>query len=190
MKYSATTFAMLTGGLTLMIAAVLSATPHEAQFPIPVEEFDARRSAVFTEVDSNGDGLISIEEFNAHEPRRDHPGRAVHYSGKRHAPKGHGRRHSPHMNTDRADFDEQMFTALDVDADGVLSKLEFSHEAMAAARQSIMKERMFDRFDANDDGYLSADEFPPNRVAMLDRNADGEISRDEIRRHHDRPDAD
>ena len=193
MKHSPTAFALLTGGLAVMTAAIMVASPHEAQFPIPVEELDARRSAIFTDLDADGDGLISIEEFNTHEPKRGHrrgrPDSSAAYAHT-YAQQGHRRHFEAGTRTDPAVFDELMFTALDSDADGVLSPQEFSHEAMAEARRTIMKERMFAHFDSNDDGYLSTDEFPPNRVAMLDQNADGEISRDEIRRHQHRPDAD
>ena len=68
---------------------------------------------------------------------------------------------------------------LDADADGVISRDEFSVAAMSEARKAAQKSRAFERADTDGDGYLSPDEFPPRRLADLDVNGDGEISADE-----------
>lgn len=153
-------------------------------FPISIEAVEAKRTAVFVEVDSNGDGLISVAEFDAHEPphrwKAGHPGRPPHFEGP--------------LRDDEADAgsreawlaatDESLFRALDANDDGVLQPSEFSHSAMLAARRDLMKTRVFEHLDADGDGYLTPSEFPPPRVAALDADGNGEISRDELRARH------
>jgi Ca2+-binding EF-hand superfamily protein len=86
------------------------------------------------------------------------------------------------MASERATaLDDALFAALDIDGDGTLSRTEFSHEALSSARRDQMKARMFERLDENADGYLSPTEFPPGRLAALDADGNGEISRDELR---------
>jgi Ca2+-binding EF-hand superfamily protein len=71
----------------------------------------------------------------------------------------------------------------DADGNGSLSLEEYQ-----ALWMSAMRERMVDRFQAHDDdgdGQVTVEEFaePFNRmVSRLDRNEDGELSEDEIRR--------
>ena len=176
-------------GTALLGAASILLTLPEAQaapdqgghdrFPIFVEELEARRAEIFARVDSNGDGLISAEEFTAAEMPK-HP------RGGPNRRKGGGHHGSPSEEaTSRrheamAAMEEDLFHALDADADGVISRDEFSSAALRDARRTTMISRMFERADTDGDGYLSPDEFPPRRMANLDANGDGQISRDEL----------
>jgi len=193
MKHSPTTFALTIGGISLMTAALLSATPGDERFPIPVEELEARRTALFAETDLNGDGLVSASEFDAGSRHGGVPDRSpggFHPHQDRLEKSSWSAERAGHWRTGRpAELDTQIFEALDLDADGFLSGDEFSHAAMAEARRSIMKTRIFERLDEDGDGYLTPGEFPPRRHADLDTDGDGQISREEAGKRHGRSNA-
>ena len=163
----------LLGAALLFLAStpVVQAAPDDVRphrQPLSAEEMQARRAEIFAAVDGNGDGLISAEEFAAAElPRRPH---RVHH-GDHHEGRGYRiERGGPddegfgERQEAMAAMEEELFQALDTDADGVLSREEFATEAMMAARAAAMKSRLFERADQNGDGYLSPDEFPPRRM--------------------------
>ena len=174
--------ALLGAATILLTLPAAQAAPDQGRhdrFPISVEELEAHRAEIFARVDSNGDGLISAEEFAAAEmPKRPR--------GGHHKRNGGSYRGSPseeaisERHEAMAAMEEDLFHALDVDGDGVISREEFSRQAIREARQAAMKTRLFERSDTDGDGYLSPDEFPPRRMANLDANGDGEISRDEL----------
>lgn len=182
-KNGLTTPAVLTLALLAGAAANVWANPPGGadRFPISVAEAEAHRAQVFAEVDSNGDGLVSAEEFAAAEGPRKHRG------GKRPpGPDGQGGRHEMPSAEQLAAMEATLFEALDTDGDDVLSRSEFSLQALSEARAETRKTRFFERADANEDGYLSPDEFPPRRLTELDVNGDGQITRDEMPRHRTR----
>lgn len=173
---------LLGAGLLSMTATPALAEPAAGpdaapgKFPLSVESMQARQLEIFAQIDANGDGLIDLEEFDAHEP----PARG-NRKHRRHSAKG-GERPSDEQ---AAALEEALFERLDGNSDGVLSRDEFSRQAMQAAAREIRKSQLFAAADRNDDGYLSPDEFPPRRPADLDTNADGEISRAELRAQPD-----
>lgn len=170
--------AVISTGLLFGAATAVQAAPPGGpgdRFPISVEEAEAHRAEIFAGMDSNGDGLISADEFAAAEGPRDHK-----HGRKPPLPLGHGPDRKPPSETELAAMEDELFEALDTDGNGTLSRSEFSHRAMAEARSESMKSRFFERADANGDGYLSPEEFPPRRLAEFDANGDGQITRDEM----------
>lgn len=169
--------AVLTAGLVLAAGSqqAEAAPDQDGRFPISVEELDGRRAEIFALVDSNGDGLVSAEEFAAAElPNRSH----ARHQGRR-GGGYHGESSSEEIALRAEALEENLFLTLDADADGVISRSEFSMPVMREARKAAMKSRVFERADTDGDGYLSPDEFPPRRLATLDTNGDGQISADE-----------
>ncbi len=169
--------------LALTMANSAWSRPHGPEFPISIADIEAKAAEAFSQADSDGDGEVSPEEFASVEPG--HRGMEERHRRGRHRPRGHG----GHVDgwDHRAHGDDQMeadlFAALDTDGNGELSAEEFSHENHRAARKTLMQNRMFAHMDADGNGGLSPDEFPGHarRLSTLDSNADGEVTRDELR---------
>lgn len=132
----------------LVIAALLASTAGIA-FAQDADSRAERRAQAFAELDTNGDGSVSAEEF-ATRPNRfaraDTNGDGV-LSAEEIVTAGQQRA------ADRAD---RMIARLDANGDGALSEDE-----LTARRDPA---RMFDRLDANDDGVVSAEEFAELRM--------------------------
>lgn len=148
-------------------------------FPISIEAAQERAAARRAEIDSDGDGLISREEFAAaerlgigfrHGLRQKGPGAA---DGKR----------MPRSERRSGGGDQALFETLDSDGDGKLSKDEFDVRAMRDARRQLHRERMFDRLDRNGDGVLGPDELPDPiaRLEAMDADGDGTVTAEEAR---------
>lgn len=99
---------------------------------LTVDDFAARRAARMAAIDTDGDGAITAEEFAAH---------AAEQASARAA---------------------EMFARLDADGDGVLSA-----DAFAMMNRGPGPERMLDRADTDGDGAVSEAEFD----AALERMA-------------------
>ena len=69
MKHYRSIFAITAGGTSLMIAALVLAAPEGDRFPISVEAVEAKSIEIFARVDADSDGLISFDEFAAHDPK-------------------------------------------------------------------------------------------------------------------------
>ena len=96
---------------------------------ISKEEFDARYSAWIKAVDANGDGMLQKEELEAHVMEQ--------------------------VQAMVEKKSEAMFNRLDSDGDGAVSDAELQ-EKMGKSRN---EDRMFDRLDSDDSGSVSAEEF-------------------------------
>jgi hypothetical protein len=73
----------------------------------------------------------------------------------------------------------------DANHDGKMTVDEIASE-IEKMRAERMARRIIDRFDANGDGMLTADEIDSRQkkmFALLDRNDDGKIEKDEMPRH-------
>lgn len=85
------------------------------------------------------------------------------------------------------------FANADADSDGKMTVSEIASE-IERMRAERMARRIVDRFDTNDDGVLTSAEIESRqkkRFALLDRNDDGKVTADEMRRgdfnrHHRR----
>ena len=185
--------ALVTGAA---VAANVFAQSRPAM-PVDVSEAKAKEEARFNAIDTNGDGLVSAEEFAATNSRELfaslRPGgeRGRGEARRRVAGERRGaqrdrnraakeRRQAEHGERQRTERREAFETA-DVDDDGQLSTEEY--EDLPAAVDAERRRGMFARLDANGDGSLTPDEFPSvvNRLEMLDADGDGLVTRDEMR---------
>ena len=157
--------------ITAAALSAMHADARERSFPIDLEELKTQADAAFAAADTDGDGIVSSAEFEAADVRPERPG-----ARDRRKPRpflGRG---------DDGDRRTEVFAEADANDDGQLSEAEF--EALPEAMRALGKRRLFARLDDNEDSSLSTDEFPSayNRMAPLDANSDGQITRDELPR--------
>ncbi len=135
--------------VSALVIAALLATTAGAAFAQDTASREDRRAAMFAELDTNGDGTVSAEEFEARADRfarADTNGDGL-LTAAEIAAAGEER---------AAQRAERMIARLDSNGDGALSEDEISSRRDPA--------RMFERLDANDDGTVSAEEFAEARM--------------------------
>ena len=197
---SITVAACVTGAA--LVANVLAA-PKERARHIDLSELQAVEEKRFAAADTDGDGLVSAEEFATVDPRQFSAGMRIQVDrGARQGRAAGDGRQGPgrdsfrqRMEQRRAEIEERLaehekrrqkartrdFETADTDGDGQLSPGEYSDmpETVRATRQR----EMFARLDENDDGVLTPEEFPSvvDRLRTLDADGDGLVTRDEMR---------
>lgn len=153
------------------------------------QEFDAARDARFTQLDANNDGQLTREEMRAMWAERGRRGWRGHRGGM------HSLRGADANNDGNITRDEFLarplahFDRLDANNDGVISADERPQRGERAQR-SERRERP--RRDGDGDGQISRAEFAAMGARMferLDANSDGQVTREEAeaaRAHHRR----
>jgi Ca2+-binding EF-hand superfamily protein len=140
-------------------------------------------SGRFAEIDKNGDGKISMEEFNGPEAIF----ARIDANGDGAITKDEASKFQPGLGTGAGMF-AQRILGMDRNGDGKVSREEFTGQPAN-----------FDRFDTNKDGFISRDELPGvagagnatpatapfpamlrERLQGMDKNSDGKIGKDEF----------
>ena len=197
---SITVAACVTGAA--LVANVLAA-PKERPKSIDLSEIQAVEEKRFAAADTDGDGLVSAEEFATVDLRQfsasmrtqgdrgSWKGRAA--RGGQRGPGRDARRQR--MEQRRAEIEERLaehdkrrqeartrdFETADADGDGQLSADEY--DDMPATLKATRQHQLFARLDENGDGVLTPEEFPSmvDRLTALDADGDGLVTRDEMR---------
>jgi Ca2+-binding EF-hand superfamily protein len=159
-----------------------------AERDIVIADVEQRLETRFHKADTDGDGLISAEEF-ASTPLR--PGPARPWRHGHHHPRAHTRWKdaAPHESDDvqerredrRDAMADAVFDALDSDGDGLLSRAEAAPENVRAARRSVAKTRLFTHMDRDGSGTLDRSEVfhHVDRLKHWDSNGDGTLDAQE-----------
>ena len=197
---SITVAACVTGAA--LVANVLAA-PKERAKSIDLSELQAAEEKRFAAADTDGDGLVSAEEFAAVDLRQLSAG--IRMQGDRGNWQGRAAgddRRGPgrdalrqRLEQRRAEIEERLaeqekrrqeartrdFETADADGDGQLSADEYGD--MPATLRATRQRQMFARLDENGDGVLTPEEFPSmvDRLTTLDADGDGLVTRDEMR---------
>lgn len=125
---------------------------------LSLQEFQAAGEARFASLDADGDGRVSAEEFAA---GRRGPGRAE--AGRADGPRAEHR--AERMQQVR----EQRFASLDADGDGYINRAEFDQQHLAR----------FNALDANGNAVIDADERPARRGMRDGKRGDDGCARGE-----------
>jgi Ca2+-binding EF-hand superfamily protein len=161
-----------------------TAAPTPPQRSIDVAKVNERGAKAFASADADGDGKITPAEFAAAKPPGGPggaPGPHHGHGGARHGDMGPAGGMQAPTAAERAEFQADLFKALDTNHNGELSEAEFAH--LHEAMQTLMRQKMFAKLDTNGDGVLTPDEFPafPKRVSAMDTDGDGKVTRQEMR---------
>ena len=116
---------------------------------LSVEEMQAPMLERFQSADTDGDGNLSADELNAARPEK---GEGKRFGG------GKFGKHGGEHGGDRGDRAAKMIAKLDSDGDGLLSLEELSANPKPA--------QMFEKIDANGDGAISQEEFDAAHAEM------------------------
>jgi hypothetical protein len=184
------------GALALALSACAGAAHgfHNHGDPdrdIVIADVEQRLEARFASADTNGDGVISAEEFAAAKLHPGHLGPGRHGRGhpwehqSRSDAEGEqgGPEHEHHVRRQaaREQMADAMFDRLDSNGDGQLSRDEAAPDKVRAARRSLAKERLFAHMDRDGSGTLDRSEVfhHVERLKRLDSNGDGSVDTDE-----------
>jgi Ca2+-binding EF-hand superfamily protein len=143
------------------------------------QEFDASRATHFTRLDADNNGQLSREEMRAMRGER---------GGRGHRGGGHQLTRADANSDGNITRDEflarpiAMFDRLDADNNGVISAAEQPQRRERGDRQARGERRERPNFDANSDRQISSAEFASMGAQMferLDANSDGRVTRAE-----------
>ncbi len=166
--------------ITALLLAAGSAAAHPGErFPLSISNAEERAASRFAAIDSDGDGNLTLAEFEAAEggdrgmrerPRRQH----------KRGMGEHGRRAEL-----RAAIDTEVFSLMDTDGDGVISATEHSAADKRTIHRTARKRAMFKHLDKDASGTLQLSELsaPVARLKAADSDGDGMVTRDEMRSH-------
>lgn len=169
------------------------------------EEIPERLKRGLARIDTNGDGKISKDEFQAFtkrmEERRKEKGKAKPDESssdlKKESDEAFARldvnKDGKLQKSELPEGLRRIAEVADVDGDGALSREEMKDAGKVAgafkpgldkksAKGGFTPDRLFDRFDQNKDGKLQLTELPEqlrDRLAAADTNGDGAVSKDE-----------
>ncbi len=176
---------LLALGIVTTVGTIGVAQAHPERgdrFPISIAQVEEKVQNRFADVDTDGSGDISLEEFTAAKPG--HSGK----KGKRHM--GRMAHFAKSDDTDRAarkaeirqGTKDALFTLMDADADGNISEDEFKADNKGLRKQA-RKQALFQYLDEDNNGRLSLNEMPnpAQRLRQADADADGQVSREEMR---------
>lgn len=161
---------------------------------INLAELETRTLERFNAMDSDSDGLINANEFAAgieefagsKEGSRGREGRL--HRGPHHARGDHlGRKGRQRITEEqRAALKAELFNRLDTDKNGELSGDEFAagREVRLQLRKEQRSKFRFNHLDQNGDQQVSLEEFQHRleKMRALDTDADGNVTRAELRR--------
>ena len=162
---------------TSLITTLIVALPLSAEADSAKQCHDGKHNKFMQFFDANGDGSVTIEEFQGSSKTRferiDADNNGV-ISKEEFA---------NYMQSRRDDRHKDRLAAMDADKDGQVSKEEFLNASQARA------ERKFARMDKDDNGLLSGDELTSHKkhkphfgkkvFSKLDANGDGQITQEE-----------
>ncbi len=172
----------------VVISALAFAAPGQDRFPISIAEVESRTAEHFAKIDADESGSVDLSEFEQARPNRgqkqgEH--RARHVDGPKHGysarPRQDGERHAQKQALRQAAA-EEMFTLMDTDGDGVISKEEHQNADWRKNRALAQKRAMFKQLDKDQDALLTPEEMPDpaERLRQVDSDNDGVVTRAEM----------